>query len=78
MSDYDDGASGQVENNPYCMDKNFNAKNVKSMNQDMGYHNMSDLANCKSAPVSMVGATSNKQEGSKMPGNNRYDYNKNR
>ena len=75
MSEYDES---QVENTPYCMEKSFQARNVKSMNEAMGYHNMSDLANCKAAPVSMVGAKENKQMSPEMPGENRYDYDRNR
>jgi len=78
MAEYEDGANGQVENDPYCMGKSFQAKNVKSMNKDMGYHNMADLANTKAAPVAMVGAKVNEQEGADMPGNNMYNYDKNR
>ena len=78
MADYNDGASGQVENDPYCLDKSFQARNVKEMNQKMGYHNMADLANTKAAPVSMVGAKENKQDGPELPGDNEYNYDKNR
>ena len=73
MADYEDGEKGQVENTPYCMGKSFQARNVKEMNKDMGYHNMADLANSKAPPTAMDGARRNEQEGPKAA-NNRYDY----
>jgi hypothetical protein len=78
MAEYEDGAAGQVESDPYCMGKSFQAKNVKEMNQKMGYHNMSDLANNKKAPVEMMGEKMNKQLSPSLPGDDDYDYDKNR
>lgn len=61
MANYDDaqGSKGAVENNPYCM-PSWNARNTKSMNQQMGYNNMSDRANSR-CPTTMKGAKVNKQ-----------------
>ncbi len=61
MANYDDkgAASGAVENNPYCM-PSMNARNVKEMNNKMGYHNMSDKANSR-CPSTMKAAKVNKQ-----------------
>jgi hypothetical protein len=69
------GSDGQVENNPYCMDKSWQARNVKQMNQASGYHDMSDLANTKQPPTSMMGAKANEQEGPKAA-DNKYNYGK--
>jgi hypothetical protein len=73
MTDYSDGVGGQAENEAYCMKKSFQAKNVDSMNEKMGYNNMSDLANTPKAPTKMMGAKSNPQLGAKAS-NSRYDY----
>ena len=45
-----DGVSGVVENESYCM-PSWQKRNTEEMNDKMGYHNMSDLANCKNKPV---------------------------
>ena len=72
MADYEDGASGQVENESYCMKQSMQAKNVADMNAKMGYNDMSDLANTKPFPVAMNGAKRNEQLGESMPdGKNR-------
>lgn len=63
MSNYDDGASGQVEGESYCMKKNWNARNVDEMNNKMGYHNMSDMANTAKPPTPVKAAKSNPQVG---------------
>lgn len=78
MSDYEDGSSGQVEGQKYCMKGSFQAKNVDSMNKAMGYENPSDLANTPKAPTSMMGEKQNRQMGPKMPGENSYNYDKKR
>lgn len=78
MSESRNGAEGQVENDPYCMNDSWQSRNVKSMNEKMGYHNMSDLANSSTPPTQMKGATRNEQLSPKMPGDDRYDYNDNR
>lgn len=70
---YGDGESGQVQNESYCMKKSFNAQNVDSMTEKMGYHNMSDLANTKKVPVQMTSAKSNPQLGPEAS-DSRYDY----
>lgn len=75
MSDYDDS---QVENNPYCMDKSWQARNVKEMNQAMGYHNMADRANSSTPPTQMMGEKANKQLSPQMPGEDEFNYDKNR
>lgn len=65
-------SDGSVSNESYCM-PSMQKKNVDQMNQAMGYDNMSDLANTKAFPVSMVGAKSNEQEGP-TAGNGKYNY----
>ena len=77
MSDYDDGASGQVENESYCMKKSFQARNVESMNEKMGYYNMADQANTAKPPTPVTGDKSNKQLGP-MAGKGTYNYNADR
>ena len=77
MAEYEDGASGQVSNEAYCMKKSMQAKNVEMTNKDMGYHDMADQANSKAFPVAMVGEKKNSQLSPKAADNN-YDYNKHR
>ena len=62
-----DGVSGQVQNESYCMKRSMQAENVADMNAKMGYHDMSDLANAKPFPVAMVAAKSNVQLAPSMP-----------
>lgn len=50
-----------VENEQYCV-PSMNKRNVDSMNNQMGYHDMSDRANTKPWPTSMQGAKRNVQE----------------
>ena len=80
MASYDDvdGVQGQVENDPYCMDNSWQARNVKQMNQAAGYNNMADLANSSTPPTQMTGEKMNKQLDPNMPGDNAYNYDKNR
>lgn len=62
--------SGQVCNESYCMKKSMEAKNVDSMTQALGYHDMSDLANTKPYPVQMSDGKDvrrNQQLGPQMP-----------
>lgn len=66
-------SDGEVSNESYCMKGSMQAKNVDQMNQAMGYNNSADLANCKSFPVSMVGAKANEQEDPKA-GSGKYNY----
>lgn len=75
MSEYQnaDGANGQVENEAYCMKKSFQARNVDSMTNAMGYHDMSDLANTPKAPTEMKGEKRNSQLEPKMPKANAND-----
>jgi hypothetical protein len=49
---------GQVENEPYCMKKSFQCRNVREMNEMMGRFDMSDLAN---APPPVTPATGEKR-----------------
>ena len=67
-SSYDDvaGVKGAVENEQYCM-PSMQKRNVDSMNQMMGYHNMSDLANTPKYPTKMTAATSHRQLGPELP-----------
>ena len=80
MAEYNDadGVDGQVENDPYCMDKSWQSRNVKQMNDASGYHNMADLANSSTPPTMMKGEKMNKQLGPEMPGDNDYNYDRNR
>lgn len=50
-----------VENEQYCV-PSMQKRNVDSMSQQMGYHDMGDRANTKPWPVSMSGAKRNAQE----------------
>ena len=59
----DDGESGQVMNESYCMKKSFNVRNVYEMNDKMGYKNLSDLANTAQPPTPVRAAKSNMQSG---------------
>jgi len=63
MSDY--GKDGSVENESYCM-PGWQKRNVADMNQKMGYHNMSDLANTKRPPTPAPGEKANHQNGPKV------------
>lgn len=63
MSDYEGG--GPVENEQYCM-PSWQKRNVDSMTDAMGYHNMADLSNTKKPPVAMEGSHRNEQEGPVM------------
>lgn len=69
MADYndEDGVSGQVENESYCMKKSWQARNVDQMTNAMGYHDMSDLANTPKPPTRMEGEKRNVQLEPKMP-----------
>jgi hypothetical protein len=58
----DNGNYGTVEGTNYCMDS-MNARNVKEMNNKMGYHNMSDMANTGKAPTKPTGVATNAQHG---------------
>lgn len=62
-----DGVSGQVEGESYCMKKSFQARNVDSMTNAMGYHDMSDLANTPKAPTPAKGEKRNVQLEPSMP-----------
>jgi len=78
----DDGRSGQVENvknEQYsAMPKSWQARNNKDMNEGMGYGNMADLANTAHPPTTMEGAKNNRQLDPRMPGENDFNYDKNR
>lgn len=60
-----DGDGGQVENESYCLKKSFNARNVDSMTQQMGYKNLSDLANTPKPNTPATGEKRNTQLGPK-------------
>ena len=81
MSEFD-GESGQVMNvkdEQYsAMPKSWQAENNRDMNKGMGYANMADLANTAHPPTTMEGAKNNRQLDPRMPGENEFDYNKNR
>lgn len=68
MADYNDadGVKGAVEQEQYCM-PSWQKRNVDSMNQSMGYHDMGDLANTPKPPTSMEGEKRNVQLEPNMP-----------
>ncbi len=70
MADYKD--NGVVENEAYCMNS-WQKRNVDSMNDQMGYHNMADRANAAHPPTPVRAAKSNPQLSPKGADNN-YDY----
>lgn len=74
MADYQDsdGVKGAVESESYCM-PSWQKRNVDSMNQAMGYHDMSDLANTPKAPTAMEGEKRNVQLEPNMPAANSND-----
>jgi hypothetical protein len=62
-------SAGAVEGEQYCM-PSFQKRNVDSMTQAMGYHNMSDLANTPKPPTEMSnkpGVRRNMQENPALP-----------
>lgn len=61
-----DGVKGAVQNEQYCM-PSWNKRNVDSMSQQMGYHDMNDLANTPRPPTQMEGAKRNEQLEPRMP-----------
>lgn len=77
-----DGESGAVENvkdKQYsAMPKSWQARNNEEMNKGMGYGNMADLANTPHPATRMEGEKKNVQLSPKMPGENEFNYNKNR
>lgn len=78
----DDGRSGAVENvkddHYVAMPKSWEARNNKEMNKGMGYNNMADMANTAHPATTMEGAKRNVQLSPKMPGENEFNYDKNR
>lgn len=78
----DDGREGAVENvkdeHYAAMPKSWQARNNHDMNKGMGYNNMADLANAAHPPTKMEGAKRNVQLSPEMPGENEFDYDKNR
>ena len=78
----DDGRSGAVENvkdeQYVAMPKSWQYRNNVEMNKGMGYNNMADLANVAHPATKMEGAKRNVQLSPQMPGENDFDYDKNR
>lgn len=78
----DDGESGQVVNvkdEQYsAMPGSWQAKNNMEMNKGMGYGNMADMANTPHPATKMQGAKRNVQLNPDMPGENDFNYDKNR
>lgn len=78
----DNGESGAVENRKdeqyVAMPKSWQARNNMDMNKGMGYNNMADLANVEHPPTKMEGAKRNVQLSPDMPGENEFNYDKNR
>lgn len=77
MADFEDGEKGQVSGMSYCMGDSIEARNNKAVNSMSGYHDMADLANVGSIPVSMKGEKANKQNPPEAA-NNKYNYDRNR
>jgi len=79
---FDDGESGAVENvkdeHYVAMPKSWQSRNNKEMNKGMGYNNMADMANTAHPATSMEGEKRNVQLSPKMPGENDFNYDKNR
>ena len=74
----DNGESGQVSHEAYCMKDSIEAKTNAEMNQKMGYFNSADMANSKPYPVQMNGEKRNTQIMGDGAGDNDYNYNANR
>jgi hypothetical protein len=60
------------------MPKSWEARNNMEMNKGMGYNSMADMANTPHPATKMEGATRNVQLSPKMPGENDFNYDKNR
>lgn len=82
MSMIDDGESGAVENRKdeqyVAMPKSWQARNNMDMNKGMGYGNMADLANTAHPVTPIKMEKRNVQLSPEMPGENEFDYDKNR
>ena len=82
MALIDNGEAGQVMNvkdEQYsAMPKSWQAQNNRDMNKGMGYNNMADLANVAHPPTQMEGAKNNRQLDPIMPGEDDFNYDKNR
>jgi hypothetical protein len=78
----DDGEKGAVENKKgehyVAMPRSWEARNNRDMNQGMGYNNMADLANTPHPATRMEGDKRNVQLEPRMPGENEFNYDKNR
>lgn len=78
----DDGESGAVENKKdehyVAMPKSWEARNNMDMNKGYGYNNMSDLANTAAPPTPIKMEKRNSQLSPRMPGENEFNYDKNR
>lgn len=78
----EDGKSGAVMNKKdehyVAMPESWEAKNNMDMNKGMGYGNMADLANTPHPATRMEGEHRNVQLSPKLPGENEFNYNKNR
>jgi hypothetical protein len=77
-----DGEAGQVENvkdiQYSAMRKSWQSRNNEDMNKGQGYNNMADLANVAHPATKMEGAKRNVQLSPSMPGENDFNYDKNR
>lgn len=82
MADMYDGEAGQVENvkdvHYAAMRKSWQCRNNEDMNKGMGYNNMADMANVPHPATKMEGAKRNVQLSPQMPGENDFNYDKNR
>ena len=79
MMEGKDGQVMNVKDEQYsAMPKSWQAENNKMMNEGMGYATMGDLANTPHPATKMEGAKRNSQLSPKMPGEDEFNYNKNR
>lgn len=79
MDDGESGAVVNVKDEQYsAMPMSWQAKNNMEMNKGMGYGNMADLANTPHPATKMEGAKRNVQLSPDMPGENEFNYDKNR
>ncbi len=78
----DDGEAGAVENKKdehyVAMPKSWEARKNMDMNKGMGYNNMADLANTAHPATPVKAEKRNTQLSPKMPGENEFNYDKNR
>jgi hypothetical protein len=79
MTNGKDGQVENVKNEHYAaMPDSWQARNNKETNIAMGYNNMSDMANTPHPATQMKGEKRNVQLSPQMPGEDKFNYDKNR